>query len=101
MDSAINSVITYLNHFGAVFFSHAAAMLVQSSILICVLLGLNALLRKHVKALWRYCLWMLLFAKLIIPPSFALPTGVAYWIGQDGDTPATVMPVSAEPVVAG
>jgi len=55
-------------------------MLWQSSALILILLLLNLLLRKRVKAVFRYCLWMLLLAKLVLPVGFALPCSPAYWV---------------------
>ncbi len=97
MDSTINSIITSLNYLGEVFCDHATGMLLQSSVLICILVIVNLLLRKHVKAVWRYCLWMILFVKLVLPPSFASPTGIAYWL-EDGDRdPAVVSPLPDEP----
>ena len=55
-------------------------MLWQSSVLILILLLLNVLLRKRVKAVFRYCLWMLLLAKLVLPVGLALPCSPAYWV---------------------
>ena len=97
MDSTINSIITSLNYLGEMFCSHATDMLLQSSLLICILLIVNLLLRKHVKAVWRYCLWMILFVKLVVPPSFASPTGIAYWLEDYDRGPAVVSPLPEEP----
>lgn len=100
MEWTINGIITSLNRLGEVFFNHSATMLLQSSILICILLILNLLLRKHTKAVWRYCLWMILFAKLVLPPSFACPTGIAYWVGGGDKGPMVTSPLHEEPVPA-
>jgi beta-lactamase regulating signal transducer with metallopeptidase domain len=39
-------------------------------------------LQKRVRAGMRYCLWMLVLLKLLLPPTLCLPTGVGYWIGD-------------------
>jgi len=40
------------------------------------------MLRKKVRAVFRYCVWMLVFIKLILPPTLSLPTGIGYWCGS-------------------
>ncbi|MCP4261438.1 MAG: M48 family metalloprotease [Planctomycetes bacterium] len=74
-----NSIIAMFNKFGAIFCEHALAMLIQSSILILVLLIIDLFLRKRIRAVFRYCIWLLVFVKLVIPPTFSLPTGIGYW----------------------
>ena len=76
------SIIAILNKLGALFCNHALAMLIQSSILILVLLFIDLLLRKRIRAVFRYCIWLLVFVKLIIPPTLSLPTGIGYWCGD-------------------
>ena len=76
------SIITVFNEFGDLFCENALAMLVQSSILILVLLVIDLLLRKRTRAVFRYCIWLLVFVKLAIPPTFSLPTGIGYWRGD-------------------
>lgn len=76
------SIIVILNKFGALFCEHALAMLIQSSILILVLLFIDLLLRKRIRAVFRYCIWLLVFVKLVIPPTLSLPTGIGYWRGD-------------------
>lgn len=78
----MNTVIESLNLWGSRFTGFAVPMLVQSSILIALLLILDLFLRKKVRAIIRYALWMLVLVKLILPPSFALPTGAAYWVSD-------------------
>ena len=73
------SIIANFNKFGALFCEHALAMLVQSSILILVLLVIDLLLRKRTRAVFRHCIWLLVFVKLVIPPTLSLPTGIGYW----------------------
>ncbi len=81
MNQAINIFITNVNNVGESFWSHAAAMFIQSSLLILVLLAVDFLIQKKVRAVFRYGLWMLLFVKLVLPVSLASPTGVGYWLG--------------------
>ncbi len=82
MNQIIDSCLTVLNSIGRVFCDYAAGMFVQSSVLIVVLLIIDFLLRKRVRATFRYCVWMLVFVKLVLPPTLCLPTGIAYWCGD-------------------
>lgn len=76
----MNSIIEQLNQWGEILVPYALELVWQSSLLIFVLLALNLLLRKRVRAGVRYALWMLLLVKLVLPPSLALPTGAGYWV---------------------
>jgi beta-lactamase regulating signal transducer with metallopeptidase domain len=82
MSQVINTCITGLNNIGQGFWGYAAGIFIQSSVLIVLLLVIDFLLRKRVRAVFRYCLWMLLFVKLVLPASFTLPTGIGYWLGD-------------------
>lgn len=82
MEMILNGLVTVVNHLGLEFWGHAAAMFVQSGILILLLFIIDFVLRRRVKAVFRYGLWMLVFAKLVLPTSFAFPTGVGYWLGE-------------------
>ncbi len=82
MNQVINTFITGLNNIGQGFWDYAAGVFIQVSILIILLLILDFLLRKRVRAVFRYCLWTLLFVKLVLPASFTLPTGIGYWLGD-------------------
>lgn len=75
-------IIAILNKVGPCFCGHALAMLIQSSILILVLLVIDSLLRKRIRAVFRYCIWLLVFVKLLLPPTLSLPTGIGYWCGD-------------------
>jgi beta-lactamase regulating signal transducer with metallopeptidase domain len=57
-------------------------MLLQSSILIGLLVIADLCLRKKVSARFRYGMWLLVLVKLVLPPSLAMPTGAAYWLGK-------------------
>jgi len=82
MNQAINTCITGLNNIGQGFWDYAAGIFIQASVLIVLLLIIDFLLRKRVRAVFRYCLWMLVFVKLILPPTLSLPTGIGYWYGD-------------------
>jgi len=71
-----------LNNIGQGFWDYAAGVFIQASVLIVLLLILDFMLRKRIRAVFRYCMWMLLFAKLVLPASFTLPTGIGYWLGD-------------------
>ncbi len=79
----MTNLINVLNNTGDGFCRFALAMLIQSSILIVLLYLIDLLIRKHVRAVFRYCIWMLIFVKLILPPTLCLPTGIGYWYGFD------------------
>ena len=96
MNNIINELIMLLNSLGGTFCGYAGRMFIQSSVLILVLLVIDYLLRKRVRATFRYWIWMLVFIKLILPPSLSLPTGIGYWYG---DTLADVSKSSGRPDV--
>ena len=91
MNEVINSGLTALNGVGGGFWDYAASIFVQSSILITLLLIIDFLLRKRVRAVFRYCVWMLVFVKLVLPPSLCLPTGIGYWFGDYLSTDSRVL----------
>ncbi len=91
----MGELVTVLNAAGGAFVAFAAHMLIQSSVLIILLAALDLVLRRRVKAVVRYWIWLLVLAKLILPPSFSSPTGVAYWVG--GKLPTLSGPI--EPLV--
>jgi len=71
-----------LNSVGEWFTGVAGAMLVQSAVLIVVVWGLDLVLRKRVRAVVRYWVWMLVLVKLVLPPALSSPTGLWYWVGD-------------------
>jgi beta-lactamase regulating signal transducer with metallopeptidase domain len=84
----MNPLIEALNRFGENALHFAWPMLWQSSVLIAVLFVADFALRRHVRAAVRYALWLVLLVKLLLPPSLALPTGVAWWLFPSVATPA-------------
>ena len=84
----MNTLIETLNRFGESALQFAWPMLWQSSVLIAVLFAIDFALRRRVRAAVRYVLWLVLLVKLLLPPSLALPTGVAWWLFPAVTTPA-------------
>ena len=79
MNHTFNNFLISLNNVGNVFCSYAASVLVQSALLVAVLFVIDLVLRRRVRAIFRYCLWLLVLVKLILPPTLSLPTGIGYW----------------------
>jgi len=82
MTHVINNVLIGLNNLGRVFCDYAAGVFVQTALLVILLLVVDLLLRKRVRAVFRYCVWLLVLVKLILPPTLSLPTGIGYWFGD-------------------
>lgn len=83
------SVLTSLHAAGPAALDWARAMFVQSSLLILLLLLVEFGLRQRLRAVTRCGLWMLVLLKLLLPPSFALPSSPAYWLLRN-DPEATI-----------
>ena len=86
VEHLINNVLMGLNRIGGVFYDYAAGIFIQSALLVILLFVIDLLLRKKVRAIFRYCVWLLVLVKLILPPMLSLPTGIGYWVG--GHLPA-------------
>jgi beta-lactamase regulating signal transducer with metallopeptidase domain len=76
----MNSLISWSNLWGERALEFAGAMFWQSSLVIAAVFILDFLLRRRVRAVVRYTLWLLVLVKLVLPPSLALPTSPAYWV---------------------
>jgi beta-lactamase regulating signal transducer with metallopeptidase domain len=81
----MDAMTSFLNLAGESFFGFAGEMLIQSSVLIIVLLLLDLVLRKRVRAVFRYWMWMLVLVKMFLPTTLSLPTGFGYWVGGSLD----------------
>ena len=86
MNQIINDLLIVLNNTGSEFCNHALSMFAQSGVLIILLIIIDFMLRKKIRAVFRYCIWMLVFIKLILPPTLSLPTGIGYWCGDSLST---------------
>lgn len=93
----MTSVGDLLQHGAPYFVSYAGAMLVQSSLLILILLAVEGLLRHRVRPAVRYAMWMLVLAKLLLPPTLASPTSPVYWLSPQLASIAVI----ADPVPRG
>ena len=78
----MNTIVEHINSAGFSFVEFALPMLIQSSVLIAILLLADLLLRKKVKAVFRYWIWMLVLAKLILPTSLSSPLSLGYLFGE-------------------
>jgi beta-lactamase regulating signal transducer with metallopeptidase domain len=99
----MNTLIEILNRFGGNAFYFAWPMLWQSSVLITVLFAIDFALRRRVRAAVRYALWLVLLAKLLLPPSLTLPTSAAWWLFPSATSikqPTTRFVVSYGPDIA-
>jgi len=98
----MNAVVETINAAGRAFVDFALPMLVQSTVLILILLVVDVLLRKRVRAIFRYWIWMLVLIKLVLPPSLWSPVSVGRWFGDELQVSADALleddqPVAAEP----
>ena len=79
----MDAIIERLNSAGAAFLEFAVPMLVQSSLLILILLLLDLTLRKKVRAVFRYWIWLLVLAKLVLPSSLSSPMSLGRFFGEE------------------
>jgi beta-lactamase regulating signal transducer with metallopeptidase domain/tetratricopeptide (TPR) repeat protein len=76
----MNSLIESLNVWGGRFVDFALPLLWQSSVLIAAVFAFDFFLRRRIRPAVRYTLWFVVFVKLLLPPTLALPTGAAWWL---------------------
>lgn len=93
----MNTMVEWMNAWGARFTGFALPMLAQSAVLIALCLVLDLALRNQVRATIRYAVWMLVLVKLVLPPSLALPTSVAYWFPGETVGSQSAMASAAAP----
>ena len=90
----MTSFIEILNHWGNHFLNFAWPMIWQSSLLIAIIFALDLALRRKIRAAIRYALWLMVLVKLLLPPSLALPTGLAWWLLPSPKAPAKSQPAA-------
>ena len=93
----MSAILEQINLAGEAFIKFALSMLVQSGILIAFLLLADLLLRRKVRAVFRYWIWMLVLVKLVLPTSLSSPLSLGYLFG-DKLTSLQVVPVASKPV---
>ena len=79
----MNTVLEQINSAGLRFVEFALPMLVQSGVLILILLLTDFVLRKKVRAVFRYWIWMLVLLKLVLPTSLSTPVSLGYFFGDE------------------
>jgi len=96
----MNTILEQINSAGYRFVEFMVPMLVQSAVLIAVLLLADLLLRKKVRAVVRYWLWMLVLIKLVLPTTLYSPLSLGSWFGDAiasikvNDTSVAAQPVT-------
>jgi len=102
----MNTIVEVINAAGRAFVGFSLPMLIQSSVLILILLAVDAILRRKVRAVFRYWIWTLVLIKLILPPSLGSPVSIGTWFGDRLEVPTASLfepegVVPAEPQAAG
>ncbi|MCX5644338.1 MAG: hypothetical protein NTZ17_06595 [Phycisphaerae bacterium] len=69
-------MIELLNHIGRLWWAWTASMFWQVGLLILVIAGIDLLTRKWAWPQLRYALWSLILVKLLLPPSWSLPSSI-------------------------
>jgi beta-lactamase regulating signal transducer with metallopeptidase domain len=78
----MEAIAEHINSAGKAFVDFSLPMLIQACLLIIFIFGIDLILRRKVRSIFRYCLWLLILAKLVIPPSFSTPSGVGNLFGD-------------------
>ena len=73
-------MIAQLNDIAQVWWQWMAGMFWQASLLIILITLLDIAIRRWAWPQVRYALWGLVFLKLIIPPTWQMPTSIVSWI---------------------
>lgn len=87
----MNAIVEIVNATGKAFVEFAMPMLIQSGLLIVILLAADLMLRKRVRAVFRYWIWMLVLVKLVMPPSMWSPVSVGHWLGDPSEAPTVAI----------
>jgi beta-lactamase regulating signal transducer with metallopeptidase domain len=77
----MSAIVETINAAGRVFVGFSLPMLLQSGVLIGILFAVDRLLRRKVRAVFRYWMWMLVLVKLVLPVSLGSPISVGTWFG--------------------
>lgn len=78
----MNTILQQINLAGMKFVEFALPMLTQSVILILFVLLIDFFIRKKVRAVFRYWIWMLVLVKLVLPTSLTSPLSLGRLIGN-------------------
>lgn len=76
----MNTATISLNEFAeSLVSSYAWPILWQSALVACVVALVTKTVFRRTSPQFKYCLWSLVIIRLMLPPSFYLPTGAAHW----------------------
>ncbi len=78
----MNAILEQINSAGLKFVEFALPMLVQSVVLIVILLLTDFAMRKKVRAVFRYWIWLLVLVKLVLPTSLSSPMSLGHFFGD-------------------
>ena len=73
-------MIAQINGIAQIWWQWMAGMFWQVSLLIVLVTALDIAIRRWVWPQLRYALWALVFLKLIIPPTWQMPTSIVSWL---------------------
>ena len=73
-------MIAQLNDMAQIWWQWMGSMFWQVSLLIIIVTALDIIIRKWAWPQVRYALWVLVFIKLIIPPTWEMPTSIVSWL---------------------
>ena len=73
-------MIAQLNELAQIWWQWMAGMFWQVSLLIILITTLDMAIRRWAWPQLRYALWALVFIKLIIPPTWQMPTSIVSWL---------------------
>jgi beta-lactamase regulating signal transducer with metallopeptidase domain len=91
----MNAITEQINAMGKAFVDFGWPMLIQASVLILILLLADFALRRKVRAVLRYWVWMLVLLKLMLPTSLSSPVGLGQFFGDRLEHPNLEWPASA------
>jgi beta-lactamase regulating signal transducer with metallopeptidase domain/transglutaminase-like putative cysteine protease len=91
-------IVQTINTAGRAFVDFALPMLMQSSLLIAILLAVDVVLRRKVRAVFRYWIWMLVLVKLVLPPSLGSPVSLGTWLGGALQAPTAALREAGPPL---
>jgi len=92
----MNVIMEQINSAGNAFVDFAVPMLIQSGVLIIILLFLDLFLKKRIRAVFRYWIWMIVLLKLVLPTTLSSPTSPAYWLIDEPQSTMLEEPFAAE-----
>ena len=78
----MNAILEQINSASLKFVEFALPMFIQSVVLIVILLLADFVLRKKVRAVFRYWIWLLVLVKLVLPTSLSSPMSLGYFFGD-------------------